>query len=301
MDSIPEIIQWHGKPDVSERYPFPKQEFVSPWQAATWKAFGTLEGIDCLILRSFDGALQQLADESTKRYRERIDKVRKFDEEEKIVLALLASGRVCATGCPARARPDGSKMHESSGRHEPIPPYIFRNSNLKFGPSGELEHRLGTLAAICEGAQLRGGPGDRSIPLYFDVLFPIAGLQAALEEDEQRDDAPESKQARSIVRHGAAIQTEIPARGSYDSKKRPLGEGELRRWYTERRNGLPAHAEPPTEKVDVAAVHQHFPNHKVTRERIRRQRKVIGWNRTPGRPAKAINSPCEIATKQLGE
>ncbi len=172
------IFDLEGPPSPG---PLPTMAFLSPWQAAQWRAFGSIEPFGALIRRSFDQGTVKRPDETAKAHAMRVDWHRRFDEAEQEVRELLALGRLSASGRKPVHTDAGRALNQPAPEHVAIPAEVFRNKELAFGPQGELKARIGLLGAMFPPYEVRGTDADPGIPLYFDVQIPTAELLAAWE------------------------------------------------------------------------------------------------------------------------
>ena len=159
--------------------PFPEASHWLAWKAAAWRAFGTLDTPAHITRnRSFDGGASQLPNESDAAYAARQDEHRRFDNAERELMGLLASGQLKAEGKPPASR-NGKQLHEPAREPVAIPGSIFRNQRLAFDCSYELIDRLPFLDRHFDAHGLHGSDADPEFPLYHEVMIEAAGLREA--------------------------------------------------------------------------------------------------------------------------
>lgn len=171
--------------------PFPDAPTVSPWLAASWRAFRTYSTpLHIVRHRSFDGGTQRLPNEPNATYEARLDDHRRFDAAERELMDLLAAGCTKVTGqLPARAA-SGDRLHDVVPGHMHIQASMFLDQQLAFAPSGELTRRLPTLVRIAPPHELLGSDADPRFPLYHNVLIEAAGLRKAWDAEANVSNRP---------------------------------------------------------------------------------------------------------------
>ncbi|MGI4951925.1 MAG: hypothetical protein ACRYGM_08970 [Janthinobacterium lividum] len=167
-------------PCIPAPVPFPDAHHVSPWVAACWRAFGTLDGpIHIESNRSFNNGADRLPDESDTSYASRQDEHRRFDAAEREIFELLGSGRVTALGRPPATK-DGRQIPYAAARaFISIPSSTFLNRELAFSQCAELVSRLPILEQEFDRQDLHGSDADPRFPLFYDITVESAGLQTA--------------------------------------------------------------------------------------------------------------------------
>ena len=157
--------------------PFPENEWIAPWAAASWRAFGTMDTPGHIISnRSFDGGTDRLPDETRAEYEARQEHHRQFDAAEREVMDLLASRRISAKGQPpAEGAPDKARP----GRHVDVPAGDFLDRQLAFDPRGGLIVCIEMMDRMFPPLGLRGSEASPEFPLWHDLLIEAAGLREA--------------------------------------------------------------------------------------------------------------------------
>ncbi len=205
MDDVPQRTQ----------QPFPDAPYLSPWIAASWRAFRTSDTPPHIAQhRSFDGGTQRLPDESSAIYAVRQDDHRQFDAAERELMELLAGGQVRAKGQPPARDEAGKRLHVASLGHVDIPPSTFLNPQLAFNAFGELIQRLSVLARVFPPHGLHDSNTDPRFPLYHDVLIETAGLRKAwnlppAEASPARGEAPLPAPEAPLTSTGAIYATGV--------------------------------------------------------------------------------------------
>lgn len=168
-----------GTPAAASPLPYPDAPHWLAWNAASWRAFGTLDTPRHIIRhRSFDDGTVQLPDEPDSDYAARQGEHRRFDGAERELMDLLASGRVKATGRPP-ARANGQQLYHAARDPVVIPAITFLNQQLAFTSCGELIDRVPSLKRLFPKHELHGSDADPRFPLYHHVLIEAAGLREA--------------------------------------------------------------------------------------------------------------------------
>jgi hypothetical protein len=169
MDDVPQRTQ----------QPFPDAPYLSPWIAASWRAFRTSDTPPHIAQhRSFDVGTQRLPDESSAIYAARQDDHRQFDAAERELMELLAGGQVRAKGQPPARDEFNKRLHVASRGHVDIPSSTFLNRQLAFTVDGEVIQRLPTLERVFPSHKLRRSDDNPGFPLYHDVLRAAKDLGA---------------------------------------------------------------------------------------------------------------------------
>lgn len=158
--------------------PFPAGQYIAPWTAVSWRAFGTLDAPEHIAgHRSFDSGTDRLPDESDAVYADRQSEHRLFDGAERELMDLLASGRVAAIGKPPASK-NGQFLRNAAARtHMAIPDITFQNKELAFDSCGGLMSRVSLLAREFDRQDLHGSDADPRFPLYYEVMLKIKELR----------------------------------------------------------------------------------------------------------------------------
>jgi hypothetical protein len=262
--------------DVPEQTPqsFPDAPILSPWLAASWRAFGTYDTpLHITRHRSFDGGIQRLPDEPSATYAARQNDHRRFDDAERELMDLLAAGYVKATGQPPARAASGQCLHHAVPGHVHIQANVFLDRQLAFASSGELIQRLPTLSRVAPPHDLLGSDADPRFPLYHNLLIETAGLRKAWNVPYHAADASDpspSTPTSTVVRAPTA-----------EYSKKTLGG-----WFLLRVGAWSRDHPPPNEEADYVAAKEYFG--KIPRDEFREIRKEKTppewWKRGPRGP-----------------
>ncbi len=164
-------------PAATGLLPYPEATHWLAWNAASWRAFGTLDAPEHIVRRrSFDHGTVKLPDEPDADYATRQDEHRRFDAAERELMDLLASGRIKAKGQPPV---EGAPHEAAHGSHVDVPAGAFLDRRLAFDPGGKLVVRLDGLARLFPPLELRGTKASPEHPLWHYLLIEAAGLREA--------------------------------------------------------------------------------------------------------------------------
>lgn len=164
-------------PAATGLLPYPEATHWLAWNAASWRAFGTLDTPEHIVRhRSFDHGTDKLPDESDADHAARQDEHRRFDAAECELMDLLASGRIKAKGQPPA---EGAPHEAEHGSHVYVPADAFLDRRLAFDPAGKLIVRLERMGRLFPPLELRGTKASPEHPLWHDLLIEAAGLREA--------------------------------------------------------------------------------------------------------------------------
>ena len=226
-----------GKIESQEIMKVPSEQvkFVTPWQAALWRAFGNIEPIDDLLPRSFDQGTVKLLDENDSAYKKRLELHRRFDLAEREVMDALATEALSASGS-LPIREDGQRGFEASLICKLLSPVVFRRHDLAFGPTGEVRPRVGVLAGLFCALHLRGTEADLGVPLFYNVRIPVADLFKVWPQNIRFVTIKDERDLQRWL-EGAIRESPDRSPGKPEMKRRATkagltftGEGFLRAW-----------------------------------------------------------------------
>ena len=254
---------------VPEPKPFPPNEHMSAWLAATWRAFGTWDAPGHIVQRrSFDDGTVRLPEETEARHKVRLEQHQRFDAAEQEIFGLLANDRTKAKGQRPALAASGKRLHTPAPEHVNVPASTFLSQNIALDPHGCLSARMPSLERLFPPFHLRASEADPDFPLYYDLLIEAAGLRQAwgLSPDGEVIAPPAfPKGASATVSNSTRFWTATQALtwmafGTPQTiqERDALDEEYHRRWR----------CNPPDDVLALltarAAPHPHYPWHVVT-------------------------------------
>ncbi len=152
-------------PNGSVDLPSKQAHFVSPWEAALWVAFGSIEHLGDLLPRSFDHGLERRSDDTDETLAARRDLHTRFDAAEGDVRDALIAGDLVADGVKSVGQ---AGRYKAGSERSAIAGSVFQNSELAFDPSGHLIWRRPLMDRLFPD-DLRGTEADAGLPLWMQV------------------------------------------------------------------------------------------------------------------------------------